>query len=537
MNKDIKTIISENNSPPELEYQFNQLLQEIDSLQIENSKLKEKVCWFEAQFKLSRQRQFGKKTESSLQLPLNIFNAEESESAILAAEASKSKETITYTRNKPNKKGRNIDASQLPRYTVIHDLTDAEKTCFDCQNALQKIGEDKSEQLEIIQEPIFVVEHIRCKYVCRHCDQIKMAAKEPSPIPKSMAGSSLLTSVIINKYQNHLPLYRQSQMFKSHHIDIPDSTLGNWVMQSGESLLPLYDAQFNEIITSNYNQVDETPVQVLKPYKKGYLWVYLSTEKKSVIFDFSLSRSKEVVEGRLKTFSGRLQTDGYAGYQGLREQPRIKGLGCFSHTRRKFVEIVKLAPDKPGKAHEAVAFINELYHIETEAKTRNLNDQERYQLRQEKSKPILNKFYQWLLDTEPRTSRQSPLYQAIRYTINQWPYLIQILEHGDVELDTNLVENQIRPFAVGRRNWLFLGHERSAKIGALFYSLIQTCKLQGLNPALYLHHALTQVHELRKGNIAPEQLLPSQFNQQSLKQAWQQHQDQFQAIFMQHPMK
>ena len=340
--------------------------------------------WLEEQFKLSRQRQFGESSEvSPQQLPLNIFNAEETPTAIEATLPATEKETVTYTRQKPAKKGRLIDTSHLPRQTIVHDLKEEEKNCGDCQHALQKIGEDKKEQLEVIPQQLYVVEHVHPKYTCRHCDTIKMAPKKLSPIPKSMAGASLLATVIVNKYENHLPLYCRAKMLKSRGTNIPDVTLGNWVMQCGEALLPLADAHFADITQTDYLQVDETPVQVLKPHKKGYLWGYLTPQLNAVMFEFSLSRSSAVVEKRLQHFSGKLQTDGYSGYQGLRQQSRIIALACFAHVRRKFMDIIKLAPNKPGKAQEAVIMINQLYHLETQAKEHQLNSLQRQRWRQQ----------------------------------------------------------------------------------------------------------------------------------------------------------
>jgi transposase len=516
--------------------EIDQLLQENSILKHENSGLKSaleqaeaRVKWFEEQFKLSRQRHFGRRTETleSPQLLLNIFNAEESSLAIEAAELPSEKETITYTRKNNNKKGRCIDTSHLPRHTIIHDLKEDEKICCDCQHDLQKIGEDKSEQLEVVPQQLYVVEHIRCKYTCRHCETIKMALKELSPIPKSMAGASLLATIINSKYENHLPLYRQSKMLKSHHADIPDNTLGHWIMQSGELFLSLESAYFKELAQADYLQVDETPVKILKPYKKAYLWAYLAPHLNIVAFEFSLSRKSTIVENRLSSFAGRLQTDAYSGYNGLRSQSKIISLACFAHARRKFIEIVKLAPNKPGKASEAVALIDQLYHIETQAKEQKLSFLERFNFRQQHAKPILEQFHVWLVNTVLGTPKQSALFQAIRYTLNQWPHLIHYIEQGDVEIDNNWVENQIRPFAVGRRNWLFVGHEKSARVGALFYSLIQTCKLQSLNPYQYLYYILTKAHQLRQGVINPHELLPQKLNQQILQQHWALHQQQF----------
>jgi transposase len=332
-----------------------------------------------------------------------------------------------------------------------------------------------------------------------------------APIPKSMAGPGLITDVVIGKYEYHIPLYRQSKILKGLSINIPDNTLGNWVMQSGDGLRILDDAFLVEMNVAHYLQVDETPVKVLKPEKKAYMWIYLSPmpNHKLIRFEFNLSRESQVVEKSLKDFKGRLQSDGYGGYNGMRKKTDVIGLGYMAHSRRKFAELVKIAPPKMrGKSHEALGYFAKLYAIEDEARKKELSFENRKLLRQKESVPILEKFHEWLILSKQKVPPKSGIADAIDYTLRQWPYLTPYTNHGEAEIDSNWVENQIRPFALGRRNWLFVGAEESAQIAALFYSLIQSAKLNGLNPRTYLHYVLTQIHALRKNEIAARDLLP-----------------------------
>lgn len=494
-----------------------ELNHKVSRLEVELEEAHQKIQWFEEQLKLGRQRQFGKSSEKlSAQQEELIFNVDETLPTSHPLELPTT-ETITYTRSQS--KGRKIDTALLPRYQVIHDLENHEKQCTGCGKELHKIREDISEQLEMIKLT-YVLEHVHPQYGCRQCETVTSAKKAPSPIPKSIAGASLLMEVILGKYEYHLPLYRQSKLFKSTGLDLADNTLGNWVMQAGEGLRVLDDALCTELMSASYLQVDETPVKVLDPEKKGYMWCYLNPlpEQKLIRFRFDLTRGGHVAETDLKDFKGLLQTDGYGGYNGLREKPGVTALGCITHSRRKFVEVEKIGSSKStGKAQEALKYFAELYRIEEEARGK-LNFEERKLLRQKESIPLLEKFHEWLIHSKNQVPPQSAIGQAIDYTLRQWIYLKEYVNYGEVEIDTNWVENQIRPFALGRRNWLFVAHEESAQIAALFYSLIQSAKLNNLNPRVYLHYLLTQVHALRKGEVKARELLPHCINRELLQQ-------------------
>ena len=489
---------------------FINLGNEKSNLETENSKLKseleeshKKASWYEEQIRLWKQRQYGKKSETSQSLQLPYFDETETEEENKSEEAT---QTITYTR-KQKRVGRKIDTSKLPRERCIHDLAESDKKCSCCGNELEKIGEDKSEQLEYIPAQIKVIEHIRPKYACRKCETIKMSPKPESPIAKSMAGASLITEIIISKYEHHLPLYRRSQMLLQEGIEIPANTLGNWVMQSGEVLLPLKDALVSQIEKINVLQADETPVKVLTKDRKGYMWCYHSSvpSNRFVIFEYSDNRNGSVADKRLENYQGILQTDGYSGYNGLRSKKEIINIGCWAHCRRKFAEIVKTTK-VTGKAHEAVSYIRKLYTIEDKA--RELSFAARKKLRQEETKPILDKMHKWLQRSYTTTPPQSGLGKAINYALNQWTYLYEYINHGEAEIDNNWCENQIRPFAIGRKNWLFAGNTKGAETAALLYSLIQSCKLNSINARKYFNYVLQQTHKLRRGEIDSTSLLP-----------------------------
>lgn len=462
---------------------------------------KQKLSWYEEQIKLWKQRQYGKKSELLKSLPLPLFDELEEET-----KPEEAAETITYTRKRKSI-GRKIDTTKLARERCIHDLTEVEKRCSCCGQELEQIGEEISEQLEYIPAQIKVIEHVRPKYTCRKCETIKAGAKPESPIAKSMATASLVTEVIISKYEHHLPLYRRSKMFQQEGIEIPANTLGNWVMQAGEVLSPLGDALWQQIDKINVLQADETPVKVLTKDSKGYMWCFHSCEPNNrfVVFEYSDNRTGAVADQRLKNYQGILQTDGYIGYNRIRFKKDIINIGCWAHCRRKFAEIVKTTKVR-GKAHEVVSYIRKLYIIEDKAK--ELSFAAREKLRQKEAKPILDKMDRWLQKSHSTTAPQSGLGKAINYALNQWPYLYKYIKHGEVEIDNNWCENQIRPFALGRKNWLFAGNTRGAKIAALLYSLIQSCKLNKINARQYLNYVLKQVHKLRRGEINPVSLLP-----------------------------
>lgn len=467
--------------------EYQRAKQRIQDLEKENAYLKEQLL-------LMKQRQFGKKSE----VGEPVVNSEQLQ--VISS----------YVRHKGKKaRGRMIDTSGLPRHKIYHFLNAEEQHCH-CGALLERMGEETSEQLEVVPLRIYVVEHIREKYTCRQCHTIQMAPKPMAPIPKALAGGSLLTEVIINKYQYHLPLYRQSKILESYNALIPDNTLGNWVMQSGSGMVPIYEAFWEAVLEARYLQVDETPIKVLKPEKTAYLWAYYAPHvgKGLVVFEFNLTRNGSVAEERLKSFKGLLQTDGYAGYQNLRARKDVTGFGCMTHGRRKFSEVLKITKNPDGIAAELITRLKPVYALEARMRDLEVSFHTRKRLRQKYAWPLLKALHAWLRQNLNQVPPKSALGMAMNYMLNQWYYLIAYLRHGCVEIDTNLVENLIRPTALGKKNWLFMGHEESGKIHALWFSLIISAIINGLNPQVYIHFLLTKIHDIRIKSVDPKTLLP-----------------------------
>jgi len=487
----------------DVDQRLNQTEKEKQEIQQKLQSAEEKVKWYEEQIRLTKQNRFGRKSEA------NILQGELFDELPKEEDAEKPQtEKITYTRKKKTK-GRNIDLSKLPHERRIHDLTDEEKCCDCCGEEMICIGEDITKQLERIPEVLKVIEHVQYKYACKPCEKIKEAKRPESPLPKSIATASLLADIIVKKYEHHQPLYRQSKIFHQAGIELPDNTLGYWVMQCGDILDPLKAAFFENIKKAHVLQADETPVKVLTEKKKGWMWAYHGCDpgNRFILFEYKNSRAGEAVNHRLENYEGILQTDGYSGYNALRRKPEVTTIGCWAHCRRKFAAVVKISK-KAGSADKAVKLINKLYKLERLAKSQQLDFVARQALRQQKAKPILEKLHELLVDLQNKTLPKSLLGEAVNYAINQWPYLALYIKHGQVEIDNNWVENHIRPFALGRKNWLFTGNERGANVAALFYSLIQTCQMNKINAWQYLTYVLNQTHRMRRKEVDPTSLLP-----------------------------
>lgn len=480
-------------------------------LTAENSLLKQTlehaeqtISWFKEQVKLGQHKRFAAQNESSQYIQL-VFD-ELGEPEVKEQAKVPSTETITYTRQKKSV-GRRIDTSKLPKEVVVHDLPENERHCQECGTELEKFGEERSQQLEYIPSQIKVIEHVSHKYTCRCCEKVVTAAKPEMPIAKSMATPSLIAEVIIKKYEHHLPWYRQAKIFAQNGIDIPANTIGNWFMQAGEILLPLKAALKAQLTQTHLLQADETPVTVLTKNNSAYMWAYHSHQANNrfIIFEYNASRAGKAVSDELAKYKGLLQSDGYSGYNDLRKKDEIIALGCWAHCRRYFVNTVKLAP-AVGTAHEIVKLIASLYKIESKAKELKLDYVGRQKLRQNQAPPIFQKIYALLTSTAPPP--KSTFGKAITYALNQWEYLIKYVDHGEAEIDNNWIENQIRPFAIGRKNWMFIGNEKAAKHAAFFYSLIQTCRLNKIDPRKYLIYVLGQTHKMRRHEVDPQTLLP-----------------------------
>lgn len=488
-------------------------------LQERVASLEEEIGHLKELLRLQQERLFGKKSEASSHILPSPTS--DTGSPLTTALTPEPKTTLiaSHLRKIPPRGNRQLTRNDLPKYTLIHDLPDNQKNCACCGGVLHLIGQEKSEQLEIIPVQYCLIEHIRLKYGCRPCDVIVMAPKTPAPLPKAIAGASLLTDVVLNKYQYHLPLYRQSKIMRSHGITVSDKTIANWVMASGNALLKVYEAMW-AILERRYLQVDETPVKVLETNKKGYVWAYFAPNmgKGLVVFELSLTREGSVAQQRLKTFKGLLQTDGYSGYDALREREGIVAFGCLSHARRYFSEVVKISSDNAGIAAEMLERLKPLYALEARLRDAGADHRTRKRLRQKIARPVLKDIHRWLRSIKGKVLPKSKLGKAISYTMNQWRYLIAYLQHGMAEIDTNYVENKMREIALGKKNWLFMGNADCGKIHALWYTLILSAIINDINPRVYIHYILTKVHELRRGEIDPVTLLPDRIDMNELEQ-------------------
>ncbi len=485
----------------------------------------------EEQFRLFRANLYGQKSEKSAynQDQLHIFNEAE-EIAVVSAEENKAAE-ITVPEHTRNKGGRRPLPQELPRVEVVHDLKEEDKVC-DCGANLSRIGEESSEKLDIVPAKVQVIRHIRYKYACKSCEgveseggAVRIAPVAPQLIPQGIATSGLLAYILVAKYQDALPLYRQEKIFERIGVDVSRATMANWAIQVGQKCEPLMDLLWREIGSGPLINMDETPVQVLNEpgrsnTSKSYMWVFGGgdVERPALIFRYDPSRSGQFLTKDLEGYSGYIQTDGYSGYNVLGSRNGIVHLGCWAHVRRKFLEVVRAKPrgsTKKGYADDALSWIGQLYAIEKEADEKELKTVERYQLRQKKSVPLLQHIKKWLDDVAPKTPPQGLLGKAISYTLNQWERLERYTQSGLLRPDNNLAENAIRPFVIGRKNWLFSATPGGATASATIYSIIETAKANGLEPYRYLRYMLERL-PLTKRESDYKALLPQYVDTNSI---------------------
>lgn len=464
--------------------------------------LQEKNQYLLEQFRLAQHKQFGKSSEANLAQGELFNEAEQLIDEDLSSENSQDKETINRTRKQPKRKPL---PSDLPRETVIIDIPETEKSCDCCGHDLHKMGEKKSERLKFIPAQIKVIETVRPQYSCRHCEktninaQIKIAPVPASAIPKSIATPSLLSQIITNKYQNALPLYRQEVIFKQHGIPLTRQTMSDWLMKSSTLFKPITDYLHQQLLKQPVIQADETTLKVIHEDKsKCYMWVYCSgadspgdnqnTIKNIVLYDYQASRAGSCAVDYLKGFEGYLQADGYRGY----EQVDTELIGCMAHARRKFVEAKTAQPkNKRGRADIGIKKMAGLYRIEKQIK--GLPADEKYRARQEKSLPLLNDLKEWLDKTALQVMPKSAIGKAVQYSLNQWGKLSGYIKSGDINIDNNRAERAIKPFVIGRKNWMFCNTASGANASAILYSLIETAKANGLTPFNYLTYLLEEL--------------------------------------------
>jgi transposase len=381
--------------------------------------------------------------------------------------------------------------------------------CAHDGTTLTCIGEDTSEQLDIVPARIKVIVHRRKKYACPCCQQNVVSAPLPAqPIPKAQASAGLLAFIAVSKYLDHLPLYRQAQQWQRLDVAFSRATLANWMIKCGHLVQPLINLLHEHLLGYDLLHMDETRVQVLKepnkvPSSQSYMWVMKGGPpgQSALLFHYDPSRGQAVPERLLAGYRGILQTDGYEGYGVVQNLDAIRAMGCWAHARRKFDEVIKAqgktkkGTRKTGKADQALAYIRTLYRIEREAA--ELDSQQRHAMRQAQAKPVLEQLRNWLDRSLPQVPPQSTLGKALHYLHNQWPKLITYLEDGRIPLDNNAVERAIRPFAIGRKNWLFSNSQAGATASANLYSVLQTAKDNDLDPFDYLKHIFTHLPQAK----------------------------------------
>ena len=420
----------------------------------------------------------------------------------------KPQQEITYKRYKPEEKKHPLRLELPAHLPRKQEIIEPEAL----PEGAKKIGDNITEILEYEPATAYVRQIIRPKYIVEQNDEATriVTAELPTlPIPKSNAGASMLAQIIVSKFVDHLPFYRQVQIFKRQHLHIPESTIGGWFSASCALLEPLYETLKRKVFACDYLQADETPIPVLTKDKpgsthKGYHWVYYDPQNKLVLFDYQKSRERAGPDQMLKNFRGYLQTDGYTAYDNLKNQANMIHLACMAHARRKFEHALN---NHPVFAHQAMKMFGELYGIERDARENDLTPEQIKQERQKKAKPILDKMLLWLKENLHTTLPKSAIGVAIAYTLNLWPRLIGYIEDGRLQIDNNLIENSIRTIALGRKNYLFAGSHDAAQNAAIIYSLMATCKINNVEPFLWLketlsilpEHPANQLHKILPG--------------------------------------
>jgi transposase len=484
-------------SLPDSPQELKQIIADLQGLQRryerENELLREQV-------RLLYARIFGKKSEkgqldpAAIQLPL--FDMPEPE-----AEAEKKEvEVHGHTREKA---GRKKLPDNLPRVEIVHDIPEEEKVCA-CGCMMSRIGEDVSEKLDIIPAVIQVVKHVRPKYSCKACEGletegsvVKIAPVPKQIIAKGIATAGLLAHILVAKFVDALPFYRQEKQFSRLGVEIPRATMSNWSMKVAEACSPLLTILHGQIRSGPLINIDETTVQVLHepgraPTTKSYMWIFRGgpLDKPALVYQYHTGRSGNIAALFLKDYKGVVQTDGYAGYDFIDKLPDIDHAGCWAHARRKFVEAQKGSGkgNQTGSVDVALNYIRQIYAVEKEGRQNEYSPEQMSALRQEKTKPVLADFRKWLEKKLLQVVPKSLLGTAVNYTFNQWSHLTTYLDHGEVTPDNNAAENAIRPFVIGRKNWLFAGTQAGAEASACLYSLIETAKANNLEPYKYLRY-------------------------------------------------
>ncbi|MCM4166053.1 MULTISPECIES: IS66 family transposase [unclassified Arenibacter] len=459
----------------------------------ENTDLKFQLAYYKRlAFGQKRERFEGDKNQLGLPFEMEPETARKQEGEL--------KEKLAYERRKrkSNHKGRTALPEHLPVEEIeiypSEDITDM--VC---------IGKEVTDELEYEPAKYYIKRYIRYKYAPKNKEGVVIGELPGRVIEKGIPGAGLLASILVDKYQDHLPLYRQLQRFKRADIPIASSTLEGWTRQSLKIIDILYQHLLEDIRSKGYLQSDETPIRVMDPAKKGkthqgYYWVHHCPIDGTVLFDYRPGRSREAADHVLAGFKGYLQSDGYAAYDKIGKREGVTHLNCWAHARREFD---KAKDNDRERAEKALSFIQKLYAVEAQAREQNLSPEQRKSLRLEKALPVINEFGKWMFDQMKHQLilPKSPIGKAFKYSMDRWDQLSAYLFDGILEIDNNLVENAIRPLALGRKNYLFAGSHSAAERAAGIYSFFAICKKYGVNPFEWLKYTLENIMSINHKNI------------------------------------
>jgi transposase len=490
-----------------LETEITHLKNKNSSLKQEILELKAKALYYEEQFKLMQKRKFAASSEKTDKDQLSVFddmlNEAESQSELKAPEPQT--EEITYIRRKKRTKDDLI--ANLPVEEVHYEIEEEERICKKCSHALHDMGTNSRDEIEIIPAKVIVKRHITHKYSCRHCETTDInvniiSAGAPKPLIKgSMATPSALSHIMTQKYMNAVPLYRQEKYLKSLGINLSRQTMSNWIIKSSRYFEPIYERMKVILLNQDIIHADETPVQVLKEEnrkakQKSFMWLYKSGkfDNQIVLYDYQTSRSYEKPKNFLAGFKGYLNTDGYAAYAKLKN---IIQVGCLAHVRRKFKDAMDLLPKEHHKESLAAIgfdFCYKLYKIEK--KIKGLSLEERHKKRTKYSDPLFEAFQEWIKAQISNSLPKSAYGKAITYANNQLPKVKNYLLDPRLDIDNNSAERSIKPFVIGRKNWLFSNTAKGAKASALIYSIVETAKENNLRVHEYLQYVLSELKDM-----------------------------------------
>lgn len=507
-------------SRQEIEEYAASLMEKNGMLQAKNDQLENQMNWLMEQVRLHRQARFGASSEKDMlteeeQLSL-FFNEAESTQAQELPEPELS--DVKKRRKKAGSKGESI--KNLPVKQVEYTLTAEEQDCPACGEKLHVMKKEVRNEIIVVPAQFTVKRHVRYVYACRNCDKhgtegTILRAEAPSGLfANSLASPSLVAHILAQKYVYAMPLYRQEQQYARLGMTLSRQTMSNWVVNAAEQYLSqIYDRMKVHLMKESLIHADETELEVLKEpgreaTSKSYMWLYRSGARAipCILYEYTPGRSGDYPKEFLKQFSGYLQTDGYAGYHKVtddvqREAGTVIGVGCFAHARRKYTDAKKAAGTSPApNITRGIAFCDALFAVEKECKGYEAEKRKEYRIN--KAEPTLSAYFEWVKTTAPNALPKSKLSDALTYSENQKEQLCRYLEDGRLELSNNIAERSIKPFVIGRKNWLFSNTPKGAQASAVVYSVAETAKENGLEPFAYFCHVLTELSQKKQCDTA-----------------------------------